>query len=164
MCRAKPSPIENRELHHFRKIVETAPGGKLRDIVFADQANELRVWLATAERFDCLDGVRRRRPLELQSIETKSRLALNCRPQHFHASIGPSWRPSQLVRRESSGDENQVVELQLLDRVPREDQMPMVDGIEGPAEDADLLSQRNLVSQFEAKSKVSEWKAHRSAN
>jgi hypothetical protein len=42
--------------------------------------------------------------------------------------------------------------------------MSMVNGIEGSPEDADLLSQRNLVSQFEAKSKVSEWKERRSVN
>jgi len=141
MCRLEPGAIEHRELNHFRQIRKPAPGGKLRDVVFADQVNELRIGLAAAKRFDCFDGVRRRRTLELQRIEAESRLAFNCRSQHFHPRLSIRWRSTQLVRRERGRNENELVELQLFDRIPREDQMSMVNGIKSSAEDADLLSQ-----------------------
>jgi beta-N-acetylhexosaminidase len=139
MLRSGSGAIEHRELHHLRKLGKPVPGRKFCDIVFADQTDELRVWLASFQCFDGFDGVRWRRANEFKLIEAKPRFAFNRRPQHFYPQVGGDRMCSQLVGRKRRRNEKDAIQFELLDRVASQDQMAAMNGIERAAEDADLF-------------------------
>ena len=45
------------ELHHFGKFSKALPSREAADVIFSDEIEELRVWLALAERLDRVDGI-----------------------------------------------------------------------------------------------------------
>lgn len=139
MFGSQPGAIEHGELDHFRKFSEAVPRRKLSDVVFADQENEIGIRLALLQCFDGVDGVGRCGAREFQLIETKSRLALDGGTDHFGAQVSGSRLLSRLVRRKRGRDEEEAVEFQLLQGVAGQDQVPIMNGIEGAAEDADLF-------------------------
>ena len=132
-------PIEHDELDHFRKLAEAMPGREAGDVVLANEVNESRGWLASSQEFDGVNGVRRRGALELQGIEAETRLALDRGPHHFDASVRGGRSLFEFVRRQLSGNEEQLVELELFDGITRQNQMAVMNRIECAAEDADLF-------------------------
>ena len=139
MLGPEPAAIEDGKLDHSRKVGESVPGRKLSDVVFADQENKFGIRLALFQRFDRVHGVGRRGACEFQLVETKPRLALDGSADHLGAQIAGRWVLSRLVRRTRRRDEEKAVEVQLVDGIAREDQVPIMDGIESAADDADLF-------------------------
>ena len=137
-------PVEDGELDHLRQLGKSVPGREARHVIFADEINELRVRFADSQRFHSIDGVRGSGTLQLQGIETELRLALDGRAQHFDAEIRRGRCLVELVRRDRRGDEEQLVQLELFDRVTRQDEMRVMNGIERTAEDADLFQDEFL--------------------
>ena len=121
------------------------PAGQARDIIFADQNEKLRGWLAFAEGCHGVDRVGRRWPLQLHPIESKKRLAFNRSAQHFQTNVSCCRLPIQLVRGEGGRDENQCLELQLLGGIAREEQVSVMNRIEGAAEDTNLFQNVTLL-------------------
>jgi len=135
----EPAAIEHGELDQFGKVAESVPRRKLRDIVFAEQENEFSIWLALFQHFDGVDGIGGRGAVEFQFVETKAWLSLNRSADHLRAKVGGRRLLSRLVRRTCDRNEKEAVELQLFQRVAGQDQVPIMNGIEGAAEDADLF-------------------------
>ena len=131
--------IEHRKLNHFRKVAEAVPRRQLGDVIFAEQENEFGIGLALFQHFDGVDGVGGRGTGEFQFVETKARLALDRGADHLHAQISGRRLLSGLVRRTRGRNEKEAVELQLFQRVAGQDQVPIMNGIEGAAKDADLF-------------------------
>ena len=146
-------PVEDGELDHSRELAKPMPGRKPRDVVFPDQIKELRVRFANSQGSHGVEGEGGRGTLQLKSIEAEPRFALDGGPDHLDAGVRGRGVSIELMRRNRGGNEKQFLQLKLFNRVTRQNQMPVMEGIERPAEDADLF-QRNLVSQFDAKSKV----------
>src|SRR5205814_3758895 len=107
--------VQDGELDHPGKIGKAMPGGKVHDVVLADQVNEIRVRLAGLQRFHCVDGVRWRGPLQLQRVQTKVRLAFDRSAEHFQAKLGRSRLLFELVRRNGGRNEDQAVEAELFE-------------------------------------------------
>ena len=113
-------PIQDSELDHLRQLGKPMPGGESRHVVFADEINELRVRLANSQGFHGVDSIGWRGALELQSIETELRFAFDGSAQHFDAGVGRRWCAIELVRRNRCGNEEQLVQLELFNRVTRQ--------------------------------------------
>jgi len=109
--------VEDCELDHLRQLTKPVPGREPRDVVFSDEADKLRAGFTGAKRFDGLDRVGGRRALQLQRIETKSRLALDGSAQHFDAKVSRCRRPFEFMRRHRCRNEEQLIELELFNRV-----------------------------------------------
>ena len=136
---SESASIQHDELHHFRQLRETMPGGQTRHIVFADQEEEFGGRFALAQYFDCLHCVGWRRPFQLHRVETEKRLAFDRGAQHLQANGRRGWFSLEFVRRDRGRDEDHCFELQLFERVEGKDQMTVMDRIECPAKDADFF-------------------------
>lgn len=136
--------IEDDELHHFREFSKTVPRREAAHVVCSDEIEQLHVRLALAECLDCVDGIGRRRTLEFHRIESKTRLAFDRRAQHFQANIGRRELLIQSMRRSAGRNKNHRVETQRFARFTRQNQMTVMDRIEGATEDADLFQAKRL--------------------
>jgi hypothetical protein len=130
------TPIKHNELDHFREFVETMPRGKPRDVVSADEKEKLGRWVAKAQQFGGIHRIGRRGPLEFQIIGLKSRFALNGSAQHFPANIRRRRLKVGLVGRPRGGNKDQLIKPKRFDCLAPKDQMPVMDRIEGSAENA----------------------------
>ena len=142
MLALEPGAIEDSETGYSGKLSKPVPGRQPGNVVFADQTDELRIRLSPFQRFNCVERVGRGRSNELQFIEANPRLALDRGAEHFFSQVSRGRPCAQLVRRERRGNEQNAVELELLQGIAGQDEMPAMDGIEGAAEDADLFQSR----------------------
>lgn len=131
--------IEHDELHHLGKFRKTVPSRQAAHIVFSDEEEQFRVRLALPERLDGVDGIGGRWALEFHRIALEARLACDRRAHHFQTGIGRRELLLQFMRRSSSRDKDHFLELERFERVTRQNQMSVMDRIEGAAENADLF-------------------------
>ena len=115
------------------------PGVEARQIIGADEVEDLRVRMLARELLDRVDGERGRRPLQLALVDAEPRFARDRRAQHLEPHRGRRRLLVQLVRRDGCRDEDDFLELQRLQCLAREDQMRVMNRIERAAVDADLL-------------------------
>ena len=80
-----------------------------------------------------LDGVRRRGAVQLAAAQPEFLAALEREPQHGEALLLGCARFARLERRLPRGNEEHGVELELLQRVMGQNQVPKMHGIERPA-------------------------------
>ena len=136
--------IEHDELHHFGEFSKTVPRREAADVVFSDEIEQLRVRLALAERLDCVDGIGRRRTLEFHRIESKTRLAFDRSAQHFQTDIGCRELLIQFVGRSGGRNKDNCFEIERFEGFARQNQVTVMDRIEGATEDADLFQAKRL--------------------
>ena len=135
---------EDDELHHFGEFSEAVPRREAADVVFSDEIEQLRVRLALAERLDCVDGIGWRRTPEFHRIESKTRLAFDRSAQHFQTDIGRRQLLIQFVGRSGSRNKDNCFKVERFERCARQNQMTVMDRIEGATEDADLFQAKRL--------------------
>ena len=120
------------------------PRREAADVVFSDEIEQLRVRLALTERFDCVDGIGGRRTLEFHRIEFKTRLAFDRSAQHFQTGIGCRELLIQFMGRSGGRNKDNCFEIERFERIARQYQVPVMDRVERPAEDADLFQAKRL--------------------
>ena len=131
--------IQDDELHHLGKFSKTVPRLEAAHVVFPDEIKQFRFRLALAERFDRFNGVGRCRTLEFHRIESKTRLAFDRGAQHFQTNIGWCELLLQFVRRRGGRDKDNFFEVEGFERIPRQNQVSVMDRIEGATENADFF-------------------------
>jgi hypothetical protein len=147
--------IKDDELHHFGEFSKTVPCREAADVVLSDEIEQLSVRLALAERLDCVDGIGRRRTLEFHRIESKTRLAFDRSAQHFQTDIGCRELLIQLVGRSGGLNKDNFFEIERFECVARQNQVSVMDRIEGATEDADLFQAKRLFCTATALCRVS---------
>jgi hypothetical protein len=135
---------EDDELDHFGEFSKAVPRCETADVVFSDEVEQLHVWLALAERLDCVDGIGRRRTPEFHRIEFKTRLGFDRSAQHFQTDIGCRELLIQFVGRSCGRNKDDCFEIERFDCFTRQNQMTVMDRIEGATEDADLFQAKRL--------------------
>ena len=135
---------EDDELHHFGEFTKAVPRREAADIVFSDEIEQLHVRLALAERLDCIDGIGRRRTPEFHRIKGKTRLTFDRSAQHFQTDIGRRQLLSQFVGRSSSRNKDNGFKVERFEGFARQDQVTVMDRIEGATENADLFQAKRL--------------------
>ena len=145
------TPIKHNELHHFRELVETVPRGKPRDVVLADEKEKLGGWVAKAQYFGGVHGIGRRGALEFQIIALKARFSFDRSAQHFQTNIRRRSAKIDLMWGPRGRNEDQLVKTKCFDCFASEDQMPVMDRIEGSAENANSFQCHSEPSEAESK-------------
>jgi len=141
---------EDDELHHLGKFSKAVPGREAADVVFSYEIEELCVRLALTERLDRIDGIGWGRTPEFHRIEDKIRLASDCSAQHFQTDIGCRQLLLQFVGRSGSRNKDNGFKLERFECFARQNQVTVVDRIEGATEDASLF-QTSVYSAMQAR-------------
>src|SRR6516164_9784917 len=115
------------------------PPRQLLNVVFTDQAVDGRVAFASANFLNRVDCVRRRRSQQLAVIHFKLRLAFDRRSQHCYSYFAVRDRSGLLERGNRCRDEDDFVKTESLNRLAGENQMRVMDWVEGAAINRDLL-------------------------
>jgi len=135
---------EDDELHHFGEFGKAVPRREAADVVFSDEIEQLQVRLALAERLDCVDGIGWRRTPEFDLIESKTRLAPDRSAQHFQTDIGRRQLLIHFVGRSGSRNKDNGFKVERFECFTRQNQVTVMDRIEGATEDADLFQAKRL--------------------
>src|SRR5205814_9092096 len=94
--------------------------------------------------FHCLDGVRGRRTIDLQPGSGEAVLVNDRGGERLPSQRGAGRRQGCFVRRLRRQDKDYLTKVKDLPRLAREDEMSMMNRIEGSAIDADLLQTRSI--------------------
>ena len=119
------------------------PPRQLLNVVFTDQAVDGRVAFASANFLNRVDCVRRWRSQQLAFIYFKLRLAFDRRLQHFQSYFAARDRSGLLQRGNRRWNQDDLVKLERFNRFASENQMRVMDRVEGAAIDRDLLQSPN---------------------
>jgi len=128
----EPSP-EYHELHQPAQLVDPAPRVQFAQIVGADQVEEERCRMPSADFLHAIDGETRPGPAKFGVVHDKTRLIGDGGGHHGAAQLGRRGRPLQFVRRNSRRKKYDAVEFQSFDRIPRKDEVAVMNGIERAA-------------------------------
>ena len=121
MRRGAVASAEDDELNERSKFCDAAPGREFRDIVVADEVEEVGAWMPSLCRFNRIDGETRPFPLKFGVVDLESRVVRHCGTDHLETEGSRRWPARELVRGDAGGDEDHAVEAQLLHRVAGED-------------------------------------------
>jgi hypothetical protein len=132
------APAEHYELHHSGQLCETMPCREAGKVVVTDEVEELPGRVAVKECFSCVDGVGRGRTMEIHRIAFETGLGLKCRAQHFKTNLRDRESLMQFVGRSGGRNKKHLVKKQRFPRFTRQNQMTVMNRIEGAAEDADF--------------------------
>lgn len=132
---------EDHEVYQLAQFLHPVPGVQGRDIVLADEVEQFGVRRQLDAQFqDGVDGEGRAGAVQFAVVERETFFARERRGEHGQTlGAGRARRAAQLVRRHGGRDENQMVQGKGLDRVAPEDQVSVVDRVEGAAVEADSL-------------------------
>ncbi len=119
------------------------PLRQLLNIVFTDQAVDGRIAFTAANFLDRVDCVRRRWSQQLTFIGFKLRLAFDRRLQHFQSYFATRDRSGLLQRGNRCRHQDDFVEVERFNHFAGENQMRVMDRVEGAAIDRDLLQSPN---------------------
>ena len=120
------------------------PARQVRQVVFADEKEEFRVFSLRAQLFHGLDGIGWRRAIEFQPRGRKALFVRDRRVEHLPAHCCAGRRVAGLMRRLRGQNKDHFRETEGLERFAREDQMSVVDRIETAAVDADLFQTESV--------------------
>lgn len=130
---------EDDELNQRTEVIDAPPGVELRHVVVADEIMQLGFGIARAHLLHRIDREARPLAMDFLIIHKEARLVLDCCAEHF-VTQRRGYRPSvQLVWGKRCGDENHTIEVQEFHRIAGEDQMPVMDRIEGAAVESESL-------------------------
>ena len=124
---------KDHELRETAQVVDAPPGVEFAQVVRADEVVEPRAGEFGGDALDGVDAEARARALEFRVIEDKARLISERGGEHGAAQRGGRGRARELVRRVRGGNEDHPVQRELLQRLAREDEMPVVDWVESAA-------------------------------
>jgi hypothetical protein len=144
------APSEDDELHYFGEFSKAVPRRQAADVIFSDEIEQLHVGLALAECLDCVDGIRGRRTAEFHRIEDKTRFVSDRTTQHFQTDIGCRQLLIQFVGRSGSRNKDHGFKIKRFEGFARQNQVTVVDRIEGTTEDADLFQAKHLFGNARA--------------
>jgi hypothetical protein len=119
------------------QFVDTAPCVEQGKIVFAEKEEEFGVWVEGTEGVRGIDAVTRAFAGEFQRAEGETLFAFDCGGDHLCAEKARGRVGVGFVGRVCSRDKEDEVELQLLEGVPCEDEVSVMDGIEAAAKEGD---------------------------
>ena len=129
----KPTPSQHHKAHQTPQHIYFLPSSQIRHIVLTDEIKKPRTWKSRHHGSHGIHRERWPRPFCFASITKKIWLILDGRLDHLTAhSSGHRWT-IELVRRDICRDENDPLEAEFLHRIPRHNEMSMVDRIEAPA-------------------------------
>ena len=121
------------------QFVGAPPGGQRGDVVFADEIKKLGLRPEPlAQGQEGVDGVGRARAVKLQVIHIKTGLVFNGRADHLRTQVGRSRLEGGLVRRDGVGNEIEPVKPQFFHSFAGQDQVTVVNGVEGAAVKSEL--------------------------
>ena len=129
-----PHHDDARELEEPRSITPEMDFAKL---VEADEEEERSARLLFAERVERVDGIRHAATIELERRDGERGMVFDGEPEHLEAKRAVRETPSRLMRRVRRWHEEHAVEGQRFADLLGGPEMSGVNGIEGPAEDAD---------------------------
>jgi len=119
------------------QFVDTAPCVEQGKIVFAEKEEEFGVWVEGTEGVRGIDAVAWALAGEFQRAEGETLFAFDRGGDHLCAEKARGRVGVVFVGRVCSRDEEDEVELQLLEGVPCEDEVSVMDGVEAAAKEGD---------------------------
>lgn len=130
----------DHETHQRAQFVDAVPGVQGRDVILADEVEKVRArGVPGAQGVDCVDGVRGSGAVEFARIDGETGFARNGGLEHLQPLVARrAGGTGELVRGDCGGDEDQVGEAELFHGVAREEEVPVVNGIETAAVEADV--------------------------
>ncbi len=129
--------IKDRKLNQCPQIFESMPRVQFAHVVVANEVEKLRPRMPRMHRFDSVDRVAWPFAMQLAFVEFEPGLAFDRSRQQFAPEACRSRSGPEFVRGNGGGDENHTIESQQFNRVPRKDQMSMMDRIESAPVEGD---------------------------
>ena len=129
----KPTPSQHHEAHQPAQNIDFLPSSQIRHIVLADEIKKTRTRKSRNHESRRIHRERRSGLFRFASIAEKTHLTLDGRLHHIATHGSGHWRTIQLVGRDICGDENDTLEAEFFHRLPRHNEMSVVDRIEASA-------------------------------
>ncbi len=135
----KSAPCQHHETHHPPQNIDFPPRFQPGHIVLANEIKKPRTWKSRCHEPHRIHRKRGPRSFRFASIAEKTSLILDGSLEHLATHGRRHRRPIQLVGRDVCGNENNPLKAEFFHRLPRQDEMSMVDGIEASAKQSDVL-------------------------
>ena len=121
------------------EFIRTPPGGERGDVVFADEIKELGLRPEPlAQSQEGVNGVGSAGALQFHLLNVKAGFVFNGRADHLRPQIGRSRLEGGLVGGDGVRDEIEPVEPKLFHGLPGQDQVAVVNGVEGASVKSEL--------------------------
>jgi len=124
---------EDHELDQPEEIVDPAPRVQFTRVVGPDQIVKMRFRMPRVELLHAIDGKTGSGPAKFGVVQAETRFPGDGGRHHGATQFGGSGRPRQFMGRNGCGQKYDPVETQFLDRIPRQDQVAVMNGIERAA-------------------------------
>ena len=135
----KPTPSQHNEAHQPPQNFDFLPSSQIRHIVLTDEIKKTRTRKSRNHESRRIHRERRSGLFRFASIAEKTLHTLDSCLHHLATQGGGHRRTIQLVGRDICGDENDTLEAEFFHRIPRQDEMSVVDRIEASAKQSDVL-------------------------
>jgi hypothetical protein len=124
---------------HFSERVDFPPCVEARDIVISDKIKKFGLGKTLPHEPDSIDSEGWPLSLRLAGIHREPGLAGDSGRDHFAAKTGRHRRAGELVGRHIHRNKNDTIQAEGLHGIPRQNEVPVVDGIEAPAKQTDFF-------------------------
>jgi hypothetical protein len=133
MCGRVIAALENDEADELLQVFDPTPGMKLPDVVLTDEVKELGVGMIATNQLNGVDGKTWSSAFDFRVVDRKRVFIRKRSVSQLKANLRIGWDGLEFVRGKESGDKNDVIERELIGGLASEDQMPVMNGIEGSA-------------------------------
>lgn len=121
------------EVDEFREALRIAPRGESGDVVGADEPREMRVRVASVELLGGVDAVRDAAATEFEVVDGDLGHTGECEAQHSQTERITGGDVGRFERGLSCRDDDESIQLALFEGCVGDEQVPEVDGVEGPS-------------------------------
>ncbi len=121
---------ENDELDETAQVLAAAPGVQFPQVVGTDQIVDPGLGMGGADALHGIDGEAGAGAGQLGIVQGEAGFIGEGGGEHLAAQGGGGGRSGELVGGEAGWNEDDAVELELLESIPRQDEVPMVHRVE----------------------------------